>query len=62
MSDGFHIHHPTLFVMPIMALSVVIQLIARRRRRRGLAERGWANGALVVLLVGLCMVGVFADF
>lgn len=60
MTEGFQIHHPLAFFLPIMGLLSLIQLIAMRRRRRGLEPEEWPRTAFVLLLVALCVV--FADF
>jgi len=62
VTKGFQIHHPMLFLMPIMLLSVGVQAFAWRRRRRGLAAPEWVKTASVVILVLLCVVGVFSEF
>jgi MFS superfamily sulfate permease-like transporter len=62
MTEGLQIHHPMLFFIPIMALSLVVQLIAVRRRRRGLEAQEWPRTASVLLLVALCAVMVFTNF
>ena len=61
MTEGFHIQHPMAFLIPIMTLFVVIQLVARRDRRRGKTQE-WPKAAAILLLVALCVVAVFARF
>jgi glucan phosphoethanolaminetransferase (alkaline phosphatase superfamily) len=62
MTEGFQIHHSIIFFIPIMALFTLIQLIALRRRRRGLEAQEWPRTASVLLLVALCVVIVFSNF
>ncbi|MBB5061376.1 hypothetical protein HDF16_006112 [Granulicella aggregans] len=62
MMQGFHIHHPVLFLIPVMLLLTIIQLSALRRRKRGLAAEEWPKTACVVLAVVLGVVFVFAKF
>lgn len=62
MTKGFQIHHPMLFLMPIMLLSVGGQAFTWRRRQRGLAAPEWVKTASVVILLLFCFVGVFAEF
>jgi uncharacterized membrane protein YoaK (UPF0700 family) len=62
MTQLLQISHPFLFFIPIMALFVGIQFVTNQRRKAGLAPHGWANVALVVLLVALCLLFAFAKF
>jgi len=62
MTGGFQVHRPMLFVVPIMILLVMIQLIAMRRRKRGLDAKEWPKVACIVLLVALGTVAVFTNF
>ena len=63
MEHLMQISHPSLFFIPIMALSLGLQFLRIQRRKRGLAPQDdWTKVAMVVLLVALCLLGVFAKF
>ena len=59
MKEGFQVHHPMLFFIPIMALLLAIQLTARRRQRQGLEPQEWPRTAMILIVVALGFLIVF---